>query len=84
MIKAKKIGKIKFVENGKKITGSGFFLEIDNNKFNLPFKRVLFTNNHVINEEYLKNHEEIEIQINDKYYEINIKLSEIYLLSEDK
>ena len=80
----KKIGKIKFVENGKKITGSGFFLEIDNNKFNLPFKRVLFTNNHVINEEYLKNHEEIEIQINDKYYEINIKLSEIYLLSGEK
>ena len=49
----KKIGKIIFKENGKKISGSAFFLEIDNNKFKLPFKRVLFTNNHVLNEEFL-------------------------------
>ena len=36
------------------IQGSGFFLEIENNlNLNIPFKRALFTNNHIISEKLL-------------------------------
>ena len=52
----------KIVGNEKKeVIGTGFFCEIDN----FPIKYVLFTNNHILNE----NNIEIINTINIEYYE---------------
>ena len=65
------------------INGSGFFLEINEN-LGIPFKKVLFTCNHVINENYLKSNNKIKIKnkLTENY--INIKNSELYTLENYK
>ena len=40
------------------LIGTGFFCEINDD--NIPFKKALFTNNHVLNESYIKNNKIIE------------------------
>ena len=51
--------KFKVYENGqiKDSIGTGFFLEINDD--NIPFKKALFTNNHVLNENSIKMYKEI-------------------------
>ena len=41
-------------------SGTGFFCEINDD--NIPFKRALFTNNHVLNEKRIENGKEIEFE----------------------
>ena len=62
-----------------KISGTGFFIEIDK-ILGIPFKKAFFTCNHVLNENYIKSNNEIEIK--NKY--INIKNSELYILDNYK
>jgi len=40
--------------------GTGFFCEINGDA--IPFKKALFTNNHVLNEEYIEKNKEIEFE----------------------
>ena len=65
--------------------GSGFFLEIENYlDLNIPFKRALFTNNHVISEKLINDKVNIKLNyINNKKESISIylKLEEIELFS---
>ena len=42
------------------LIGTGFFCEINDD--NIPFKKALFTNNHVLNESYIKNNKIIELE----------------------
>ena len=49
--------KINIKQNKNARTGTGFFLEIDND--NIPFKKTLFTNNHILNDYSIKMNEEI-------------------------
>ena len=44
----------------EKLIGTGFFCEINDN--NIPFKKALFTNNHVLNESYIKSNKIIELE----------------------
>ena len=54
-------------------SGTGFFCNISyKNDYKLP---VLMTNNHVINDEYLKNNNEINISLNDEKIQINILIN---------
>ena len=41
-------------------SGTGFFCEINDD--NIPFKKGLFTNNHVLNENAIENNKEIEFE----------------------
>ena len=66
------------VDRMKGIYGSGFLLEI--NEDNIPIKKVLFTCNHVLNEEYLKSNNKIEIKNQAKINHINIKNNLVYRL----
>ena len=51
----------------KDIQGSGFFLEIENNlNLNIPFKRALFTNNHVLSEKLINNISNINLNFINK------------------
>ena len=67
------------------IQGSGFFLEIENNlNLNIPFKRALFTNNHVISEKLLIDKSNINLNYIDKnksYISKYLNLDEIELYS---
>ena len=45
---------------GKNLKGTGFFCEI--NEDNFPFKKALFTNNHVLNKSYIEKNKIIEIE----------------------
>ena len=67
------------------IQGSGFFLEIENNlNLNIPFKRALFTNNHVISEKLLIDKSNINLNYIDKnksYISKYLNLEEIELFS---
>ena len=67
------------------IQGSGFFLEIQNNlNLNIPFKRALFTNNHVISEKLLIDKSNINLNYIDKnksYISEYLNLEEIELFS---
>ena len=44
----------------EKESGTGFFCEINDNS--IPFKKALFTNNHVLNENRIGNNKEIEFE----------------------
>ena len=66
-----KIVKFELKKNGKLIRGTGFFLEIDE-KFGLPFKKGLFTCNHILDEEFILNHDEIDLKVKNKNISINI------------
>ena len=70
------------------IQGSGFFLEIENNlNLNIPFKRALFTNNHVISEKLLIDKSNINLNYIDNnkgYTSKYLNLEEIELLSLKK
>ena len=50
------------IEKGKIVnkSGTGFFCEINDD--NIPFKKALFTNNHVLNENIIENNKEIEFE----------------------
>ena len=71
--------------NINNIHGSGFFLEIQNNlNLDIPFKRALFTNYHVISEKLVIDESNININFlgeNKKSISINLKLEEIDLFS---
>ena len=63
--------------------GSGFFLEIENN-LNIPFKRALFTNNHVISQKLINDKVNIRLNYtNNKKESISkyLDLEEIELFS---
>ncbi len=59
------------------IVGTGFFCEIEIENF--PIKHCLFTNNHVLNGEYLNSNKTIKFEVknfeNEKYEEKEIKLN---------
>ena len=69
--------------NLDKIKGSGFFCKIDEN-LGIPFKKALFTCNHVLNENYLKSNNIIKIKnkLDDTY--LNVKDNELYTLDNYK
>ena len=69
--------------NLDKKSGSGFFLEIDKN-LNIPFKKALFTCNHVLNENYLKLKNRIEIRNKLENKFIYLQDSELYTLENYK
>ena len=76
-----KMVKFELKNNGKTRRGSGFFLEIDQ-KFGLPFKKCLFTCNHVLDEEFMLNHDEIDLKLKNKNISINIDNNlEIYSIN---
>ena len=56
--------------NNKGSSGTGFFCEIDDN--NIPFKKALFTNNHILNKESIQVGKEIKFEICKKLYKIKI------------
>ena len=62
-------------EKGNNVIGTGFFCEI--NDKDIPFKKVLFTNNHILNEKNKENNielsNEIEIEYLNKIKKINMK-----------
>ena len=78
-----KIVKIDIKYNNKRIRGTGFFLEIKSN-FNLPFTKALVTNNHVLNEEFLINNEDIDLKYKNKNECLNIKDSQIFTIENYK
>ncbi len=51
------ICKIKF---GTSVSGIGFFCEINDD--NIPFKKALFTNNHILNKENIGINKEIKLE----------------------
>ena len=71
--------------NINNIQESGFFLEIKNNlNLNIPFKRALFTNNHVISEKLLIDKSNINLNYIDKnksYISKYLNIEEIELFS---
>ena len=71
--------------NINNIQGSGFFLEIENNlNLNIPFKKALFTNNHVISEKLLIEKSNINLNFINKnkvYISKYLNLEEIELFS---
>ena len=69
--------------NLDEINGSGFFLEINEN-LSIPFKKVLFTCNHVLNGNYIKLNNKIKIKNKIMENYINIKNSELYTLENYK
>ena len=66
--------KIKFqaIKNGQKVNaiGTGFFCEINDD--NIPFKKALFTNNHVLDKDNVKINKEIEFECMGKKNKIHI------------
>ena len=60
------------IEKGeiKKSSGTGFFCEINDN--NIPFKKALFTNNHVLNENRIEINKEIEFEYMKEMKKIKI------------
>ena len=58
------------IEN-KKGNGTGFFCKIFN-------KKLLITNNHVINEEIIKNKKIIKVKLNDNKIKKDIKIKDYY------
>jgi len=60
------------IENGKKEkkSGTGFFCEINDN--NIPFKKGLFTNNHILNENRIEINKEIEFEYLNEMKKIKI------------
>ena len=50
--------------------GTGFFCEIDDK--NIPFRKALFTNNHVLFEKSIENNKEIIFEICNKLYKIKL------------
>ena len=78
----------------EKESGTGFFCEINDNS--IPFKKALFTNNHVLNEnriginneiefEYLKQMKKIEITENRKIFtDSNLDYTCIEIFDDDK
>jgi len=63
------------------IKGSGFFSKIKYNNIIIP---VLITNNHVINDKYLKESNEIDLTLNDDNESKTIKLKEKRILYTNK
>ena len=62
------------IEN-KNGDGTGFFCKITN-------KKLLITNNHVINEEIIKDNNIIRVQLNDNKIKKNIKIKDYYTSEE--
>ena len=52
-------------EKGNNVIGTGFFCEI--NDKDIPFKKVLFTNNHILNEKNKENNIELSNEIEFEY-----------------
>ena len=67
-----KMVKFELKNNGKTYRGTGFFLELDE-KYGLPFKKGLFTCNHVLNEEFLTTHDDIDFKFKNKNISLNIE-----------
>ena len=67
--KEKCICKIMIKENSKSKSATGFICYIK--QYN---KKVILTNNHVINEDFLKNEKKLKILINNEKKEINLEL----------
>ena len=64
------------------VIGTGFFCKIEYNNKKIP---VLMTNYHVINDEFLNDHNYLEVYIKNDYHKINInKDSKIYSSTKDK
>ena len=61
--------KIKYKKDGKLVIGTGFFCEI--NEDNIPFKKALFTNRHVLNKSFIKEGKEIIFECMDIKNRIN-------------
>ena len=70
--------------NNKKGKGTGFFCHILYNNKNI---RVLITNNHIIDEEIIKENDELLVALNDEKEKIKIKINDnrkIYTNSKEK
>jgi len=78
-----KLVKIDIKYNNKRMTGTGFFLEIKSN-LNLPFTKALVTCNHVLNENFLINNEDIDLKYKNKNEYLNIKDSQIFTIENYK
>lgn len=76
-----KIVKISSINNGKKVNGTGFFLELNSN-LELPFNKALLTNNHVLNEDYLFNKNDIDLKLNNKSICLDISDSQIFTIQK--
>ena len=75
------ICKIKLPHNIKYCSGTGFFCEIYDDT--IPFKKALFTNNHIINKKILGNNNEIQFEICEKLYKIKITKNRKVFTNED-
>ena len=78
-----KIVKIDIKYNNQRIRGTGFFLEINSN-LNLPFTKALITCNHVLNEKFLINNDDIDLKFKNKNICLNIKDSQIFTIENYK
>ena len=60
------------MKDGKKLKalGSGFFCEIDDK--NIPFRKALFTNNHILDKNRIKKNQNIEFEYCGKKRAIKI------------
>ena len=63
-----------------KSSGTGFFCEINDD--NIPFKKALFTNNHILNKESIKINKEIEFECMGKINKIQISENRKIFTSE--
>ena len=68
--------------DGQKRNGTGFFLEIDK-KYNLPFKKALFTCYHVLPEKYFNQNNFLEIKYNKTIKKIDIEDCQLFFEETD-
>lgn len=60
--------KIKYIKNGKRGSGSGFFCKLNIKELNFNDKKFLMTNNHIIDLKYLQNNNELYFYINNEQH----------------
>ena len=68
--------------DGQKRNGTGFFLEIDK-KYNLPFKKALFTCYHVLPEKYFNQNNFLELKYNKTIKKIDIEDCQVFFEETD-
>ena len=74
-----KIVKIDIINNNKKVKGTGFFFQTDQN-LNLPFSKALITTNYVLNENFLISNNEIDLKYKNENTSLNIEDAQVYTI----